>query len=849
MKKNPAQTAFTRNRLVNSALCLIMLLNATATSAKNTTYYVDNVKGNNNNTGTSSGKAWKTLDKLNAIRFEPGDVILLKRGQIYNGSLYLKGSGLNGAPIKLGAFGTGARPVINTASNGYAVKLLDVAYWEIAGIETKGGDKAGIFIGCTKDGLVLNSFRITNCYVHDVGQGGQFNDWDLHSKSTGGIVIINGYFDKEEKFVSVNSIFNKVVIDGCTVRYIKRWNCITITSGKINNVKGDASLIRNCTVEYSIADGLRMNGVKNSLIEYCTMYKNGAWPNDPGYNLGGLGAWFWDADSCTIQFCEASYINNPRGDGGAFDIDYWQTNSTVQYCYGHDCHGYGVSVYAAAFPTVNSVARYNIFANNGRDTGYAYQGDYFLYTWNEGTLNGVKIYNNTSYWNPEVAAAALKQDAHFSGNNENIFKNNIIYSDHPWLVSLRSDTLKLDNNIYWVANGEQPLWSMRSEKYHSLSNWQGATGQDLHSKYADPMLHAPAYHGKKIPTTQFSPKPGSPAINAGVDAGGMGKRDFTGNQIPGRDGKYTIGAVKFNGSYQPKNHKNKIGALSQVGAPAPDFELYTIKKEKIKPGDYKGSLVLLSFINTQNATEAIRSQLVFIKSMKRQYSDKGLKIVLIDESYRSANVPEDAAINFMSDNEISDIPLVRDNNSKKIAEKYGITILPTTFLISKEGTINQRWENTALSAQLALAIEAKTGKKQKPDAWETPAQTIFPGFAAARPLSEKIWMVDGGKSWKKGKAQTVRLLVFSGKKINISLTAVNQDHHRPGKSIQLIPEAIAGDEAKILLANIAGATSKIYSAVLPVSLDEKGHYTLRAMVIGYGSNEVLFSGNAQVTVD
>ena len=89
----------------------------------------------------------------------------------------------------------------------------------------------------------------------------------------------------------------------------------------------------------------------------------------PVRNLGGLGAWFWDAENCTIQYCEASHVQAATTDGGAFDIDYRQTNSTVQYCYGHDCSGYGVSVFGgdSTSPTVNSVVRYNVFANNGRD--------------------------------------------------------------------------------------------------------------------------------------------------------------------------------------------------------------------------------------------------------------------------------------------------------------------------------------------------------------------------------------------------------------------------------------------------------------------------------------------------
>ncbi len=200
--------------------------------AQNISYYIDNINGKDNNNGRSGKTAWRSLSKLNIIVFQPGDHIYLKRGQIFNGWLHLKGSGKNGSPIKLSAFGMGRRPVINAAGLESAIKILDADHWEIVDIETTGGDKAGIFIGCTKDSLELNHFRIINCYVHDIGDTAKLR-WDF-SKYTGGIIVVNETLDKEGRPVSFYSTFNDVVIDGCTVRYNYRWTCISISSGKIN---------------------------------------------------------------------------------------------------------------------------------------------------------------------------------------------------------------------------------------------------------------------------------------------------------------------------------------------------------------------------------------------------------------------------------------------------------------------------------------------------------------------------------------------------------------------------------------------------------------------------------------
>lgn len=636
---------------------LLLLFFSSDGFAQNTSYFIDNITGNDKNNGKIKNTAWKTLSRINTIVFQPGDRIYFKRDQVFNGYLRLRGSGVDGNPIRLSSFGTGKRPIINTANNDYAVQLLDGEYWEISDIETTGGQYAGIFVGCTKDDLELDHLRISNCCVHDIGDTSKI-DWD-YSKSTGGIIVVNGTLDSFNKPVFYNSVFNDVVVDNCIVRYNHRWTCLSISSGKKNGIGGNANRIRNCIAEFSAADGIRMNGVRNSLIEYCVMYRNGAWPKPNGRNLGGLGAWFFDGDKCTIQFCEAGYVRGSTTDAGAFDIDYWQKNSTVQYCYGHDCAGYGISVFGAdpSFPTENSVVRYNMFSNNGRDSAFAFEGDFFVFTWNGGLLNGVNIHDNTSYWDPVLPFASLKFDADFTGNNPNVFKNNIIQSSHSLLDSMKNSSLQCDSNTYWAVSGK-PVWQMGKEKYYSLEDWQKATGQDLHSTHGRINKTIPSSH-----TYPFSSQP---------------------------------------------FRKNQAGSIIQVGKKAPEFSTYTSSKQKINLSDYKQSIVLLSFINSADAlgTNKTLSQLTYIKSMKRQYGDKGLKIILVDESSvisPNARINESLP-NFVHDHELGDIAIISDTRNLQMAARWGVTTVPATFLL-KDGAINQKWESIVLPARLAFAIE------------------------------------------------------------------------------------------------------------------------------------------------
>ncbi len=69
------------------------------------TYYVSE-SGDDNNSGLSESKAWKTLDKVNGFEFSAGDGVLFKRGDVFRGQLRLK----NG--VSYSAFGTGNKPCI-----------------------------------------------------------------------------------------------------------------------------------------------------------------------------------------------------------------------------------------------------------------------------------------------------------------------------------------------------------------------------------------------------------------------------------------------------------------------------------------------------------------------------------------------------------------------------------------------------------------------------------------------------------------------------------------------------------------------------------------------------------------
>jgi hypothetical protein len=75
-----------------------------------TTYYVSSREGNDSNNGTSSSSAWQTLAKVNTQTLQPGDSVLLRRGDVWNESLIPSSSGTAANPITFEAYGSGPAP-------------------------------------------------------------------------------------------------------------------------------------------------------------------------------------------------------------------------------------------------------------------------------------------------------------------------------------------------------------------------------------------------------------------------------------------------------------------------------------------------------------------------------------------------------------------------------------------------------------------------------------------------------------------------------------------------------------------------------------------------------------------
>ncbi len=459
-----------------------------------------------------------SLVAVNTLTLGPGDRVMLLRSTSCIGVLSPQGSGAPGAPVIIGAYGNGRRPVI-IGTGDAAVTLHNQQYLTVENLEIIGGQHYGLYYSSDIANVPMTNLRFINLDLH----GAQFVS---KVRSDSGEFVIQSS--------APNGVLDNVMVDGVTAHDSTTSEGIYVNAGgayvypETNQTRGNAITVRNSTAHTVYGDGILIINLTNGLLDNNVVYESGLCPHCTGSTPGGL--WEWQCHTCTVQNNE-SYANQTwgAGDGGDFDIDYHNYNNVVQYNYGHDSSGYCISVFGAEYDaSQNNIIRYNICSNNERrvDASKPNQGDIFLSSWDGGSIDGIQIYNNTFYWNPATNAPLLfTTPASYSGTNPNTFKNNIIYSTVPNMMDTTQD-FTLDNNIYWVVKNAEPNWTINGTTYTKLANYQDATAQDVHSYNADPDLTDPSFHRVGRPTEAFQLHSYSPALHNGALIPNNGGRDF-----------------------------------------------------------------------------------------------------------------------------------------------------------------------------------------------------------------------------------------------------------------------------------------------------------------------------------
>lgn len=166
--------ALRRGLLAGLALALgtpaALTLTPAPTSARAGThaYYVS-PDGDDSDAGTSPDTAWATLDRAARQQLGPGDRLLLRRDATYAGHLVVRGAGTAARPVRVGAFGTGAPPVLT----GGGCLTVAADHTRVHGLSAEGCDHAGIEV--VADHVTLTAVRVShNVLGIDIEPGASF---------------------------------------------------------------------------------------------------------------------------------------------------------------------------------------------------------------------------------------------------------------------------------------------------------------------------------------------------------------------------------------------------------------------------------------------------------------------------------------------------------------------------------------------------------------------------------------------------------------------------------------------------------------------------------------------------
>ncbi len=134
-------------------------------------------------------------------------------------------------------------------------------------------------------------------------------------------------------------------------------------------------------------------------------------------------------------------------------------------------------------------------------------------------------------------------------------------------------------------------------------------------------------------------------------------------------------------SIERQREAKKIQGELVEGSKFPDFEVQDIDGKPLSIGNYKGKIVMLDFWATWCGPCV--HELPNVVSVYGKYHDKGFEIIGI-----SLDQDKEKLTSFLKEKNVTWAQYFDGQGwQNKLASKYGITSIPSTFLLDKEGKI------------------------------------------------------------------------------------------------------------------------------------------------------------------
>jgi hypothetical protein len=568
---------------------LILSIIFISTSAFATTYYVDATNGLDNNAGTSENSAWKTIAKINASKFNPGDQILFKSGETWRGTvLTVPSSGASGNPITFSNYGSGAQPIISGSvllSSGWTVHSGNI-YQVVLTTQPN-----IVYFNGIRGSQVASAAAITSqyqwCWASNVlyawspsgAPSACYATPGVEAGSIGRILQTNN-----QSYVTFSNLIFQDANNTLD-------NAINVGSTSVTGI-----VFSYCTIQRGASAGINLKGSTTAhdvTIDHCIIQNNGAYGIlvDNTYTtatvsnntFSGNG---WRSVTDNLPYADiTSLLSNfnifgntftnvaPDGCTSVGDTQnlchsiYSAPSVIVMNVYNNIIHG---NTYGDGIKTKSSARIYDnwIYGNSGSGVEIGSNGtNDIVVIVNDNIINGNGTNNNQgggieeSGKGPGTLSVVLENNSFYQNSTtlgeirlqDNITsftsKNNIIYaasSGYIYRLVTQSAAI-INNNLIYGPSGNPIYYNGASRP---LAIWKGY-GFDTEGVNASPLFT----NGSEsfILASDFILQSGSPAIHAGVSVGLI--TDYAGNPVQNPP---SIGAYEYGEKIVPTAPANLI---------------------------------------------------------------------------------------------------------------------------------------------------------------------------------------------------------------------------------------------------------------------------------------------------
>lgn len=520
-------------------LLLILVIMVWPFSAWGATYYVSNANpvGSDSNNGSSPSTPWLTLSHaLSTLTGTQSDTsLLLNRGNTFREQANVLGSGTSGHPFIIGAYGTGANPIVDGTAvlsgswSPYSSTIYHTAFSAavpyvvfadgsnvLKHVASVSAMSAGTFYVDTTNHLMylqLSDGSSPSGHTIEYTVSPAVNYGLIYLGTSSYITIQNLAIDRSNFYgISTNGGASNsgITIQNCTFNLN--------FENDVNDEPGSTGRTNWTVMGNTFSNGGigRSNGFAEGVAVSIGGTNGFTVANNTVTNQGGEGLQTVGGDSNGNVY--GNTINGTPYIGIYIGAGYCGGSTSHVNCYGNYVSNAAVQDYTIASETSgDNMDHIGLYYNIGIATT---EGLLFGNGTSGTTITNSLIANNVIYGGSYgIVALGPTTDA------SNTFRNNIFWPSISWGCAwyLQDNTAHYSPDYDLLYGNQSNLINWGGTSYATLAAFQSATGLMKHSKSANP-LFANAAGG------DFHLQTGSPAIKAGVNVGLT--QDFYGNTVP-----------------------------------------------------------------------------------------------------------------------------------------------------------------------------------------------------------------------------------------------------------------------------------------------------------------------------